>query len=103
MMNPVRDCVARTRSDMRFISHFYVNSWLAGMVFAEVAERCIKAGKPLKLPNMKAALESMKEWDSGGITGLLVDLSGHQIPVGRMYAYDPDKKTMEPASGWIKV
>jgi len=25
------------------------------------------------------------------------------IPVGRMYSYDPDKKTMEPASGWIKV
>ena len=45
----------------------------------------------------------MKGWDTGGITGLLADLSEHQIPVGRMYQYDPDKKTMEPASGWIKV
>ena len=45
----------------------------------------------------------MKEWDSGGITGVLVDLSTHQIPAGRMYSFDPDKKTMEPASGWIKV
>jgi branched-chain amino acid transport system substrate-binding protein len=52
---------------------------------------------------MKAALESMKEWDTGGIIGLLADFSSHQIPIGRMYAYDPDKKTMEPASGWIKV
>ena len=44
-----------------------------GMIFAEIAERCLKANKPLTLPNMKAALESMKEWDTGGITGLLAD------------------------------
>jgi branched-chain amino acid transport system substrate-binding protein len=73
------------------------------MIFAEIAERCIKADKPLKLPNMKAALESMIAFDTGGITGLLADLSTHQIPVGRLYSYDLEKKTMEPSSGWIKV
>jgi branched-chain amino acid transport system substrate-binding protein len=73
------------------------------MVFAEIAERCIKANKPLTLPNMKAALASMKEWDSGGIFGALVDYSSHQAPIGRIYTFDPAKKTMEPASGWIKV
>ncbi|GAC1524917.1 MAG: hypothetical protein NVS3B14_24080 [Ktedonobacteraceae bacterium] len=52
---------------------------------------------------MKASLESMKEWDTGGITGLLADLSSHQIPSGRMYSYDPDKKVMAPAGSWIKV
>ena len=30
-----------------FISPFYISSWLSGMVFAEVAERCIKANKPI--------------------------------------------------------
>ena len=73
------------------------------MVYAEIAERCIKAGKPLTLPNMKAAMESMKQWDTGGLTGLLADLSGHQIASGRIYAYDREKKSMEPASGWIKA
>ena len=103
MINNMRDYLAKARPDVKHISPFYISSWLTGMIFAEVAERCIKANKPLLLPNMKAALESMKDWDTGGVTGLLADLSGHQIPVGRMYAYDPDKKTMEPASGWIKV
>ena len=73
------------------------------MIFAEIADRCLKAKKDLTLANMKAALESMKEWDTGGVVGLLADVSQHMIPVGRMYAYDPDKKTMEPASSWIKV
>ena len=103
MINNMREYLATARPEVKHISPFYISTWLTGMIYAEIAERCIKANKPLNLPNMKAALESMKEWDSGGITGLLVDLSGHQIPVGRMYAYDPDKKTMEPASGWIKV
>jgi branched-chain amino acid transport system substrate-binding protein len=103
MINNMREYLAKARPDVKSISPFYVSSWLSGMVYAEVAERCMKANKPLTLPNMKAALESMTAWDTGGITGLLADLSGHQIPVGRMYQYDPEKKTMEPASGWIKV
>jgi branched-chain amino acid transport system substrate-binding protein len=103
MINAMREFAAKNRPDMKNISPFYISSWLSGMVFAEIAERCIKANKPLTLPNMKAALESMKEWDSGGIFGTLVDLSRHQAPVGRIYRYDAKTKTMEPASSWIKV
>jgi branched-chain amino acid transport system substrate-binding protein len=103
MINAMRDHLAKNRPDVKSISPFYISSWLSGMIFAEIAERCIKGNKPLTLPNMKAALESMKQWDSGGIFGTLADLSSHQIPVGRIYTYDSNKKTMEPASTWIKV
>jgi branched-chain amino acid transport system substrate-binding protein len=103
MINNMREYAAKARPDMKHISAFYISSWLSGMMFAEVAERCIKANKPLTLPNMRAAVQTMTQWDTGGICGLLADVSGHNIPAGRMYAYDPDKKTMEPASGWIKV
>ena len=103
MINVMRDYLAKARPEIKHVSVFYITTWLSGMIFAEIAERCIKANKPLLLPHMKAALESMKNWDTGGVTGLLADMSTHQIPSGRMYAYDPDKKTMEPASAWIKV
>jgi branched-chain amino acid transport system substrate-binding protein len=103
MMATIRERVASTRPQMGFVSHFYTNAWLAGMVFAEIAERCIKAGKPLRLPHMKAALESMRDFDTGGLTGLLADLSRHQMPSGRLYRLDAKTKRMEPASGWIKV
>ena len=103
MINEMRTYLAKARPELKHISPFYISSWLSGMVFAEVAERCIKANKPLQLQHMKAALESMKEWDTGGIIGLLANVSGHQVPAGRVYRYDPDKKTMEPAGGWIKV
>lgn len=103
MINNMREHLAKNRPEVKHISPFYVNSWLAGMIFAEIAERSIKANKPLTLPHMKAALESMTQWDSGGIFGQLADLSSHQIPLGRVYQYDSAKQAMEPASGWIKV
>ena len=103
MINNMREYLAKNRPEIKEISMFYISAWLSGMMFAEVADRCIKAGKPLELPHMKAALETMKDWDTGGIVGTKVDASGHQIPVGRMYSYDAVKKTMEPASDWIKV
>lgn len=103
MMTTMRDYVAKVRPQQDSISVFYIHSWLTGMIFCEVAERCIKANKKLTMPNMKAALESMKEWDTGGLTGLLADLSTHQIKSGRVYSYDPGTKRMEPASGWIRV
>ncbi len=103
MINNMRDYLAKNRPEVKNISPFYISTWFSGMVFAEIAERCLKAGKPLTLPNMKAALESMKQWDTGGISGVLADMSGHQLPAGRMYSYDLEKKAMEPASGWIRV
>ena len=88
---------------MQYVPLFYTHGWLVGMVFAEVIERCLKAGKALTGNNMKAALESINDWDTGGITGLLASLKGHQIASGRIYAYDAKSKLIEPASGWIKT
>lgn len=103
MMTVMRDNLAKVRPDQKHISPYYICAWLCGMVYSEIADRCIKANKPLTLPNMKAALESIKSWDTGGLTGLLADLSGHQIASGRIYAFDRETKSMQPASGWIKV
>jgi len=102
-MVTMREYVAKVRPQQESISLFYIHAWLTGMIFCEVAERCIKAGKKLTLPNMKTALESIRDWDTGGLTGLLVDLSTHQIKTGRVYSYDPASRRMEPASGWIRV
>jgi branched-chain amino acid transport system substrate-binding protein len=52
---------------------------------------------------MKAALETLTDWDSGGICGLPVNLKGHQIATGRIYRFDATTKLFEPASGWIRT
>jgi branched-chain amino acid transport system substrate-binding protein len=74
-----------------------------GSIFAEVIERVLKANRPLTGPNMKAALEGLSDWDSGGISGLPINLKGHQIATGRIYRFDANAKLFEPASGWIRT
>ena len=103
MMQNIKDYAARARPQMAYVPLFYTHGWLVGMIFAEVIERCLKASKALTGPNMKAALESINDWDTGGVTGLLASLKGHQIASGRIYAYDAKSKLLEPASGWIKT
>jgi branched-chain amino acid transport system substrate-binding protein len=102
-MQVIKDFAAKARPQMSYVPLFYTHGWLVGMIFSEVMERVLKAGKPLTGPNMKAALESIDNWDTGGVTGLLASLKGHQIASGRIYAYNAETKLLEPASGWIKT
>lgn len=103
MIREIRQFLNKARPGTAHISPFYISSWFSGMVFAEIADRCLKAKKPLTLPNMKAALESIKDWDTGGLIGLPVDLSKHEVTAGRVIKFNPAKKAMEPAGDWIKV
>jgi branched-chain amino acid transport system substrate-binding protein len=103
MLREIRLHLATARPGTTHLSAFYLSSWFSGMVFAEIADRCLKAKKPLTLENMKSALESIKNWDTGGLIGLPVDLSRHEVQAGRVIKYNSTTKVMEPAGGWIKV
>ena len=46
------------------------------------------AGKPLTGANLKAALNSLKDFDTGGLIGVPITISGNSIPVGRVYQAD---------------
>lgn len=103
MLREIRQHLGKARPGTAHISPFYLSGWFSGMVFAEIADRCLKDKKALTLDNMKAALESIKNWDTGGLIGLPVDLSKHEVLAGRVIKYNPAKKAMEPAGDWIKV
>jgi branched-chain amino acid transport system substrate-binding protein len=45
----------------------YVKSWTSMLVMAEALKRAKKAGK-LDGPGLKAALETIKDFDTGGLT-----------------------------------
>jgi branched-chain amino acid transport system substrate-binding protein len=40
MINNMREYLAKNAPEVKNISPFYVSSWLSGMIFAEIAERC---------------------------------------------------------------
>ena len=45
MINNMREYLAKNRPELKQISPFFISSWLSGMAFAEMAERCAKANK----------------------------------------------------------
>lgn len=102
-MQAIKDFAARARPNMAYIPLFYTHGWLVGSIFCEVMDRCLKANQALTGPNMKAALESIDNWNTGGIVGVPVSLKGHQIPIGRIYSYDAGTKLFQPASDWIRT
>ena len=87
----------RARAAVKFGEH------AASMLFTEAAKRTLDAGKPLTGPNLKAALNSIKDFDTGGLIGVPITISGNSIPVGRVYRADMKAQKMVAASDWIKL
>ena len=81
----------------------YMQGFVAAMLFLESANRCLEAKKPLTGDNMKAALNSLKDFDTGGVIGVPITITGNSIPVGRVYKADMKAQKMLPASDWIRL
>lgn len=81
----------------------YMQGFVAAMLFLESAKRCLEAKKPLTGDNMKAALNSLKDFDTGGVIGVPITITGNSIPVGRVYKANMKAQKMLPASDWIRL
>ncbi|HLT99322.1 MAG TPA: ABC transporter substrate-binding protein [Burkholderiaceae bacterium] len=79
----------------------YMQGFLAAMLMTEAVKRTLDEGKDLTSTNMKAALQSIKDFDTGGIIGVPISIKGNSVPVGRIYRADYASKKMVPASDWI--
>ena len=79
----------------------YMQGFLAGMLMTEAVKRTLADGKELTSENMKASLQSIKDFDTGGIIGVPISIKGNSVPVGRIYRADYSQKKMVPASDWI--
>jgi len=87
----------------QYQSTAYLQGFLAAMLFLESAKRCLEANQAMTGANLKAALNSLKDFDTGGIIGVPITISGNSIPVGRVYRADMQAQKMVPASGWIQL
>ncbi len=89
---PMLQKIRQMRPDYQ--STAYMQAFLTTMLYLEAAKRTLEAKKELTGPNLKVALNSIKDFDTGGIIGTPITITGNTIPVGRVYRYDAAKKTM---------
>ncbi len=97
--SPMLEKIREMRPDYQNVP--YIQGFLSAMLYGEAAKRTLAAGKPLTGDNMKAALNSIENFDTGGLIGVPISIRGNSIPVGRIYRADISQEKMVPASDWI--
>ncbi len=89
-------------AEAKYRPNSYIQGWFTGMVYVEAARRVVAAGKPVTGDNLKDALATIKDWDTGGVSGKISFVS-NKAPVGRVYRANVQKGIFEPVSDWITV
>ena len=90
----------KAHPDVKYQPNSYIQGWFTGMVYVEAVRRVVAAGKPVTGENLAAVLDTIKDWDTGGVTGK-VTFVNHKAGVGRIYKANAAKGVFEPASDWI--
>jgi branched-chain amino acid transport system substrate-binding protein len=90
----------KVRPEVKYQPNSYIQGWFTGMVYVEAVKRVVAAGKPVTGENLAAVLDTIKDWDTGGVTGK-VTFVNHKAGVGRVYKANAAKGIFEPASDWI--
>ncbi len=103
MLKALHEQAKKSDPGMAYRPTAYVQGWFNAMVWTEVVKRTLDAGKPLTGENLKEALESIKDWDTGGIIGVPVTVKDHSFPVGRIYRANAEAGKFEPVSDWIHL
>lgn len=98
---PMLDRIREMRGEYQ--STAYMQGFLTAMLMTEAAKRTLDAGKELNGPNLKAALQSIENFDTGGIVGVPISVTGNTVPVGRIYRADTAAQKMVPVSDWIDL
>ena len=84
-----------------YVPTYALQAWFSGMILTEVIKRTLDAGMELTGDNLKAALDGIEDWDTGGLIGVPVTFRNNSIPVGRIYQGNAATGRMDPVSDWI--
>ena len=99
--SPMLERIRKMRPEYQ--STGYIQGFLAAMLLTEAAKRTLAAGNPLTGKNMKIALSSIRNFDTGGLIRVPLSIKGNSIPIGRIYRADTKAQKMVPASDWIDL
>jgi branched-chain amino acid transport system substrate-binding protein len=89
-------------ADAKYRPNSYIQGWFTGMIYVEAIRRVVEAKKPVNGDNLIAAVASIKDWDTGGVSARIT-FAGNKAAVGRVYRANVQKGIFEPVSDWIAV
>jgi len=96
----IRAYTAANYPDVKERPLFYMQGFFSGLVFVETLRRADKAGKR-DYQGIVEALQSLKDFDTGGLTAPLT-IKNNRFPIARIWKANAEKGIFEPESDWIR-
>lgn len=97
----MREITLKYQPDTKIQTKFYTQGWVTSLILGEAIKR---AGKDLNGDSLVDALESLKDFDTKGLCGLITYNPTQHKPnqFSRFYKTDLDKAIFVPITGWLK-
>jgi branched-chain amino acid transport system substrate-binding protein len=99
MVKKIKAYTAKHYPDVKFRPLMYFVAFTAGTIFVECLRKADSAGE-LNEAGVTKALQSLKDFDTGGLTPPLT-IRSNRFPIARILKSNPAKGILEPASDWI--
>ncbi|MFZ5867330.1 MAG: ABC transporter substrate-binding protein [Thermodesulfobacteriota bacterium] len=99
MIKKIKAYTAKHYPDVTYRTLNYLVAFAAGKVFVECLKRADAAGQ-LNEEGVTNALQSLKDFDTGGLTPPLT-IRSNRFPVARVLKSNPARGILEPVSEWI--
>lgn len=100
MIKKLRAYTSKNHPEVTDRSLAYMVAYTAGKIFVECMRKADAAGQ-LNGEGLTKALQSLKDFDTGGLTPPLT-IKDNKFPVARVLRSNPKKGILEPVSDWIK-
>ena len=87
-----------------YVTTGYLDGWLDAMMAAKATEITIEAGEEVNGDNLVKAVNSLKDWDTGGIIEKPVSFKNNAIGLARIYKWNmKDNWAQDPQSDWMSA
>ena len=86
-----------------YLTNGYVDGWLDAMMAAKATEIVIDNGQEVNGDNLVKAVDSLKDWDTGGIIEEPVTFHNNAIGLVRVFKWNKDGWVPEPVSDWMSM
>ncbi len=101
MIKKIKAYTAKKYPNVTYRDNSYMQGFMTGLIFVECLKRADKAGQ-LNGDGLVKALQSIKDFDSGGLTAPLT-IKNNKFPVARVWKVNVAKKILEPVSDWMRL
>jgi len=86
-------------ADVKYRPNSYMQGWFTGMIFVKLARLCHEQKLPITGENLKDMIPNIKDWDTGGLAGVVSFRDTNATAMGRVFRAKGGK--FVPVSDWI--